>query len=50
VIKGFGSTDCKCLGHLYYSLDTFSGKIVRRLEEACMNPHLIPISKDNDTK
>ena len=46
VINGFGSSDCKCAGHLYYSPVTFGDRIMRMLESAGMKPDLITVNKD----
>jgi Uri superfamily endonuclease len=47
VITGFGSSDCKCAGHLYYSPFDLGNRIMRKLESAGMRPRLIGDSKDN---
>jgi Uri superfamily endonuclease len=49
VINGFGSSDCKCPGHLFYSPFTFDDRILRMLESAGMKPHLVRVNKDNST-
>lgn len=47
VINKFGSSDCKCPGHLYYSPFDFGKKIMSKLESAGMKPQLIVDSKDS---
>ena len=47
VIKGFGSSDCNCTGHLYYSPFDFGSEIMRKLESTGMKPQLIVDSKDS---
>jgi Uri superfamily endonuclease len=47
VINGFGSSDCRCPGHLYYSPSNFSNRIMSKLESADMRPQLITGSKDS---
>jgi sugar fermentation stimulation protein A len=49
VINGFGSSDCKCPGHLFYSPVTFGDRITRMLESVGMKPYLVPVNKDNST-
>ena len=50
VINGFGSSDCKCPGHLYYSTFDFGNRIMRKLGSAGMKPYLIPVIKDDSSK
>ena len=50
VISGFGSSDCKCPGHLFYNSLTFGDNIMRKLESAGMKPSLIPVNKDGSIK
>ncbi len=41
VINGFGSSDCKCSGHLFYSKSAMSEGIMKNLISAGMEPRLI---------
>ena len=45
VVTGFGSSDCKCGGHLYYSPFDFGNKIMRKLKSKDLKPQLIDDSK-----
>ena len=49
VINGFGSSDCTCSGHLYYSPFDFGNKIMRLLESAGMKPSMVPLNKDGSS-
>ncbi|HEY94973.1 MAG TPA: GIY-YIG nuclease family protein [Dehalococcoidia bacterium] len=49
VIKGFGSSDCKCTGHLFYSPFSFSDKIMKKLQSIGMKPSLIPVTNGSGT-
>jgi Uri superfamily endonuclease len=48
VINGFGSSDCKCPGHLFYNSLMFGDNIMRKLESAGMKPFLVPVNKDGN--
>lgn len=50
VINRFGSSDCKCRGHLFYSTFDFGNRIMRKLKSAGMKPYLIPVNKDDSGK
>ena len=47
VINGFGSSDCKCPGHLFYSTLNFGSMIVKKLESTGMKLYLIPVNKND---
>lgn len=50
VIDRFGSSDCKCPGHLFYSPFNFIEKIMKKLESAGMEPQVIIDDKDNSNR
>ncbi len=41
VINKFGSSDCKCPGHLYFSPSSMSDRIINKLESAGLQPQLV---------
>ena len=47
VINGFGSSDCKCSGHLFHSPSKFDNKILNKLISTGMKPRLILDDQDN---
>jgi len=50
VINGFGSSDCKCPGHLFYGSVDFGSRILKKLGSAGLKPFLIPVNKDDTGK
>ena len=49
VINGFGSSDCKCPGHLFYGPAISVDRIIRMLESVGMKPHLVKVNNDDST-
>lgn len=43
VVNGFGSSDCKCPGHLFYNSSNLGDNIMRKLESAGMKPFLVAV-------
>ena len=47
VINRFGSTDCKCPGHLFYDSLGISNNVKHKLDLAGLKPQLVLDEKDN---
>ena len=45
VISGFGSSDCKCIGHLFYSPFNLGEAIMEKLESVGFKPSLISVEE-----
>ncbi|UCC16463.1 MAG: GIY-YIG nuclease family protein [Dehalococcoidales bacterium] len=50
VVNGFGSSDCKCPGHLFYNPMRFNNEIMRKLASVGMKPRLILDEKDESNQ